>query len=34
MDSAAAAYLVNGTVPAMDVHCVGPGLPTPRVPDE
>ncbi|MFE7775136.1 alpha/beta hydrolase [Streptomyces sp. NPDC057445] len=34
VDSAAAAYLVDGTVPATDVHCVGPGLPTPRVPDE
>ncbi|WP_406263194.1 alpha/beta hydrolase [Streptomyces sp. NBC_00191] len=34
VDSAAGAYLVDGTVPAADVHCVGPGLPTPRVPNE
>ncbi|MFD9224953.1 alpha/beta hydrolase [Streptomyces sp. NPDC060064] len=34
VDSAAAAYLVDGTVPATDVHCDGPGLPTPRVPNE
>lgn len=34
VDGAAAAYLVDGTVPAADVHCSGPGLPTPRVPSE
>jgi len=27
VDRTAAAYLVDGTVPATDVHCVGPGLP-------
>ncbi|WP_245689822.1 alpha/beta hydrolase [Streptomyces chattanoogensis] len=29
VDDAAAAYLVDGTVPGADVHCQGPGLPTP-----
>ncbi|MFG2290940.1 alpha/beta hydrolase [Streptomyces sp. NPDC048595] len=29
VDDATAAYLVDGTVPAADVHCTGPGLPTP-----
>lgn len=29
VDEAAAAYLVDGTVPRADVHCAGPGLPTP-----
>ncbi|MFE9396540.1 alpha/beta fold hydrolase [Streptomyces flavidovirens] len=29
VDGAAAAYLVGGTIPAADVHCAGPGLPTP-----
>ncbi|POX36485.1 protease [Streptomyces sp. Ru73] len=29
VDGAAAAYLVGGTVPSADVHCTGPGLPTP-----
>ncbi|WP_406214103.1 alpha/beta hydrolase [Streptomyces decoyicus] len=29
VDGTAAAYLVDGTVPAADVHCSGPGLPTP-----
>lgn len=29
VDGAAAAYLVDGTVPAADVHCTGPGLPRP-----
>ncbi|MFE3774663.1 alpha/beta fold hydrolase [Streptomyces sp. NPDC059122] len=28
VDGAAAAYLVDGTVPATDVRCAGPGLPT------
>lgn len=34
VDGAAAAYLVDGSVPVTDVHCDGPGLPTPRVPNE
>ncbi|WP_406346489.1 alpha/beta hydrolase [Streptomyces sp. NBC_00648] len=34
VDGAAAAYLVDGTVPSTDVHCVGPGLPGLRVPSE
>ncbi|QTZ90172.1 alpha/beta hydrolase [Streptomyces auratus] len=29
VDGAAAAYLVDGSVPHTDVHCAGPGLPTP-----
>ncbi|MEU9111040.1 alpha/beta hydrolase [Streptomyces sp. NPDC048483] len=29
VDGAAASYLVDGTVPAADVECAGPGLPTP-----
>ncbi|GAB7029057.1 alpha/beta hydrolase [Streptomyces sp. NPDC021749] len=29
VDGTAAAYLVDGTVPAKNVHCAGPGLPTP-----
>ncbi|MEV5121998.1 alpha/beta hydrolase [Streptomyces decoyicus] len=29
VDGTAAAYLVDGTVPPADVHCSGPGLPTP-----
>ncbi|GAA0444384.1 alpha/beta fold hydrolase [Streptomyces olivaceiscleroticus] len=29
VDGAAAAYLTAGTVPSADVHCTGPGLPTP-----
>ncbi|WP_223732185.1 alpha/beta fold hydrolase [Streptomyces purpurogeneiscleroticus] len=29
VDGTAAAYLVNGAVPTADVHCAGPGLPTP-----
>ncbi|MBT2392084.1 alpha/beta fold hydrolase [Streptomyces sp. ISL-1] len=34
VDNAAAAYLVDGAVPARDAHCSGPGLPTPRAPHE
>ncbi|MCD9589917.1 alpha/beta hydrolase [Streptomyces sp. 8ZJF_21] len=30
VDGAAAAYLVDGALPAADVHCAGPGLPEPR----
>lgn len=29
VDDTAAAYLVDGTVPARDTHCTGPGLPAP-----
>ncbi|MFG2141026.1 alpha/beta hydrolase [Streptomyces sp. NPDC048650] len=29
VDEAAAAYLGDGTVAPADVHCAGPGLPTP-----
>ncbi|WP_432095583.1 alpha/beta hydrolase [Streptomyces sp. bgisy100] len=29
VDTTAADYLVRGTVPRQDVHCTGPGLPTP-----
>ncbi|MGW2918265.1 alpha/beta fold hydrolase [Streptomyces angustmyceticus] len=29
VDGTAAAYLLDGTVPRTDVHCTGPGLPTP-----
>lgn len=29
VDGTAAAYLVDGSVPHADVHCAGPGLPTP-----
>ncbi|MFI2371801.1 alpha/beta hydrolase [Streptomyces sp. NPDC018833] len=29
VDDAASAYLIHGTVPAADVNCAGPGLPTP-----
>ncbi len=29
VDGTAVAYLVDGTVPPADVHCSGPGLPTP-----
>ncbi|MFF3744650.1 alpha/beta hydrolase [Streptomyces kronopolitis] len=29
VDEAASAYLVDGRVPHADVHCAGPGLPTP-----
>ncbi|MFI9028913.1 alpha/beta fold hydrolase [Streptomyces sp. NPDC053560] len=29
VDGAAAAYLEAGTVPSADLHCTGPGLPTP-----
>ncbi|WP_432142491.1 alpha/beta hydrolase [Streptomyces sp. bgisy084] len=29
VDETAAAYLTDGTVPHADVHCTGPGLPTP-----